>query len=275
MNLYLIPIIYALNRPDDRYYIYVVLGIYLLYMVILKKHLNTNIIHILIQLGLILGLHLLTNLFLNVHDIIKCILYSLIISFDSDLNFIWVDFVIHLLTLTMFLYVGNYTYKRLNFPKDSLTNLQRYGYLNHIDEQLNKDYEMLSILFIDIDDFKQINDTYGHDIGNSILIELSRFLRLDIRPTDSIIRYGGEEFVIILKNTKINSAIKIAERLRKGIENHIFPIGNKTTIKITVSIGISSSDQSSKDLFALIKIADQNLYRAKSLGKNCIYPSDY
>ncbi|MCX7720517.1 MAG: GGDEF domain-containing protein [Dictyoglomus thermophilum] len=122
----------------------------------------------------------------------------------------------------------------------------------------------LSLIFIDIDHFKNINDTYGHIIGDNFLKELALFLLRNTRNIDTIGRFGGEEFVCILPETDLESAYKVGEKLRVrwNIERHIIPI--KIDEKIgTLSMGISNLPTHSKNARELLILADNALYKAK------------
>ena len=123
-----------------------------------------------------------------------------------------------------------------------------------------------SILMLDIDFFKKINDTYGHLAGDFILKEISNIIKSLIRDTDICGRFGGEEFIIGLPNTKLIGALKLAERIRKTIENKVFEYNGKK-IKITLSIGVTSASKSDS-VFSLIERADEALYEAKRKGRN-------
>ncbi len=127
---------------------------------------------------------------------------------------------------------------------------------------------VFSLMMLDIDDFKQINDTYGHLCGDELLKELAKVLKGKLRATDSVARYGGEEFAIILPETNGDEAFIAGERLRKAVEEHIF-IGDESGLRITVSIGISSYPAPGlKERSDLIRRADNALYAAKKAGKN-------
>ncbi|WP_171263297.1 GGDEF domain-containing protein [Acinetobacter sp. ANC 4648] len=127
----------------------------------------------------------------------------------------------------------------------------------------------LCIALLDIDCFKKINDQYGHDCGDEVLKTIAQILLLTLRQQDFIGRFGGEEFVIILSNTKIITAKKILERCRKAIENYAL-IYKGTTIRFTASFGLCSSVQQGYQQRDLLLAADQMLYQAKSFGRNCI-----
>jgi len=124
----------------------------------------------------------------------------------------------------------------------------------------------LSVIMLDIDDFKKVNDTYGHDIGDLVLIELVHTIQKLLRKNDYLIRYGGEEFVIILQDTEIDSAVKVAEKIREEIEK-IEITTPKNNFHFTISLGISHLINEEK-LCNIIKRADEKLYKAKRNGKN-------
>lgn len=150
---------------------------------------------------------------------------------------------------------------------DSLTKLYNRQYLFlKMKDELNrfKRYKTaFSILLLDIDDFKRINDTFGHQKGDGILSKFSIILEKSKRDLDICARYGGEEFMIVLPHTDLHEAKIIAERLRIIIENNF-----KNDTGITTSIGVSNCPKSSKTLKNLIKKADNALYKSKSRGKN-------
>jgi diguanylate cyclase (GGDEF)-like protein len=120
----------------------------------------------------------------------------------------------------------------------------------------------LSLLLIDIDLFKQYNDTFGHPAGDSALQSVARVLQASLRPYDFLARYGGEEFVIVLPATDLGDAIVVAERIRGLVANSEFPHR-----KFTISIGVARLD-SHADVKALVQAADNGLYRAKASGRN-------
>ena len=131
----------------------------------------------------------------------------------------------------------------------------------------------LSLALFDIDHFKNINDTYGHQFGDKVLTEISKIIRDFLRKTDYVARYGGEEIIAILPETDFKYALIPMERLRKSIEEHGFDFGEKSA-KVTVSIGIAFIDPSVASEDELIKRADESLYIAKQNGRNRVelYP---
>ncbi len=130
-----------------------------------------------------------------------------------------------------------------------------------------------SLLMMDIDDFKKVNDTYGHLTGSYILEKMGSIIKNNIRQFDVPARYGGEEFITCLPDTSKHEAFHSAERLRKNIAGHDF-IYNNTEVKITVSIGISQFPENGLTLEELVNSADYMLYKAKKEGKNRVYITD-
>jgi diguanylate cyclase (GGDEF)-like protein len=128
--------------------------------------------------------------------------------------------------------------------------------------------EKIAFLMIDMDYFKKVNDTYGHKAGDIVLKKLSKILTDGVRESDIVIRYGGEEFLILLQNiTDINAAKNVAEKIRQTVENT--PIQtDEATIKKTISIGISIFPDQCEKGWECIKYADLALYEAKRTGRN-------
>ena len=131
----------------------------------------------------------------------------------------------------------------------------------------------VSILMLDLDFFKSINDNYGHAAGDSVLKALSANLRASLRMADIACRYGGEEFVVLAPETHLSGAAELAERIRVRMETTFVSIGDET-ITITVSIGLSSTNGRSCSLEQLIDEADKALYAAKSGGRNAVFAWD-
>ncbi len=158
--------------------------------------------------------------------------------------------------------------------KDRLTNVYNRTYF---DELLRKEFLFhkranlpLSLIFIDLDDFKKINDTFGHICGDEILKKVAMSLKSNVRESDYVCRYGGEEFVIILKNTNFEKAMKKAESLRKII-NSIELLCNANQIGVSASLGVSTLENGNfKSEKRLLAEADSAMYKAKELGKNMV-----
>jgi len=151
---------------------------------------------------------------------------------------------------------------------DPLTGLYNRFILETLDRQLKafpKNYTY-SLIMLDIDFFKKINDTHGHLVGDKILSTLGKIIKKLSRENDITIRYGGEEFLIFLPQIKMEQAIEIAERLRKEVENIKLNINGKE-IKFTISLGVTEGT-AQEDLMSVINKADQALYLAKRKGRN-------
>ena len=122
----------------------------------------------------------------------------------------------------------------------------------------------LSILLLDIDDFKRINDTQGHLVGDKVLKELVEEIRKNVRRVDMLGRYGGEEFVVVLPETGLREAKKVAEKIRKRVERKNFT----HSLKVTISIGVAELDLLKDTVDFLLSKADNAMYVAKRKGKN-------
>ncbi|MQA41741.1 diguanylate cyclase [Rugamonas sp. FT29W] len=125
----------------------------------------------------------------------------------------------------------------------------------------------LAVIMIDVDFFKNINDTYGHPVGDEVLRHMARILRLELRPYDLLARFGGEEFVLVLDGLNRDAAIKVAERLRARIELELVEI-DALSVRYTASVGVVSSDEHGYDLIRLISAGDAAMYEAKRAGRN-------
>jgi len=157
---------------------------------------------------------------------------------------------------------------------DELTETYNYRYfVQKLQEEKKRAlrYDVpVSIIMVDIDWFKKLNDTYGHEIGNIVLRDLSRIVKKCIRDVDIFARYGGEEFVIILPQTPQGEASQIGERIREQVEKNVIDAGPVGKLKITVSVGVSSFPENGRSQEELVSVADQALYRAKGSGKNLV-----
>ncbi|MGQ9823693.1 MAG: GGDEF domain-containing protein [Desulfotomaculales bacterium] len=160
--------------------------------------------------------------------------------------------------------------------KDPLTGVYNRRYLM---EQLNRQVKLsmrhrqpMAVLFIDIDYFKEINDTYGHQAGDEVLREFVRTLSLTVRSTDILTRYGGEEFIILAPQTDEKSAVRLAERIRRAVAASAFPTA-KGTVHFTVSVGVSTFkgeeiNEPESVVGKLLELADRRCYEAKVRGRN-------
>ncbi len=158
--------------------------------------------------------------------------------------------------------------------KDPMTGLNNRRFLEEIIErimsQVGRKKEIYSIMMLDIDFFKKVNDTYGHDIGDMVIVEIAKVLKENIRESDLAIRYGGEEFVVILDNATVDGTLEVAKKIHRAFGNLIFDVGSGKTIQKTLSIGISMFNEDADTIWKCIKLADTALYVAKTTGRNKI-----
>jgi diguanylate cyclase (GGDEF)-like protein len=124
----------------------------------------------------------------------------------------------------------------------------------------------LSFLMLDVDHFKQVNDTYGHQVGDLVLIQLGQLIRKSLRGTDIVGRIGGEEFAVVLPETGIEQTVELTERLLNTVRDT--KIDAETPFNITVSIGVATVPPLASDIESVMKEADDALYKAKSEGRN-------
>jgi diguanylate cyclase (GGDEF)-like protein len=156
---------------------------------------------------------------------------------------------------------------------DYLTGLKTRGFFEQqLDleiKRVERKRAKLALLMVDIDHFKQLNDSYGHHVGDQVLRDVAAILIKDMREIDTVARYGGEEFVIILPETSLGGAMFVAQRVRKGVEQAKFFAGSVNAVEhLTISIGISLFDTDAQYKRELIETADAALYAAKASGRN-------
>ena len=163
---------------------------------------------------------------------------------------------------------------------DDLTQLYNprhfYAQLKNEIDRANRYEQPLTLLLLDLDDFKQFNDTYGHIEGDQVLLRLGQVVKRCLRQTDSAYRYGGEEFTIILPMTTSADGITIAERIRTEFEKETFSPVPGQGVHVTVSIGLTQY-KPQEDMKVFVQRADQLMYQAKRNGKNrvCFQPSPF
>ncbi|MFV5491310.1 GGDEF domain-containing protein [Acinetobacter sp. ASP199] len=165
----------------------------------------------------------------------------------------------------------NYHMVRNLAHTDELTQLYNRRHFVHLAENYIHDwprYSSTCLLMFDVDHFKQINDNYGHDVGDRVLQLIADTARKEMRHSDVLARFGGEEFIILLSDTQLQDALVIAERIRNSIQQQYLYAQPKLVLKFTVSIGIAELESPTQDLDDLIKKADVALYAAKKSGRN-------
>ena len=161
---------------------------------------------------------------------------------------------------------------------DSLTSIYNRRYLEQrLSEEVDRAarYQApLSVMMLDIDHFKSINDTWGHQAGDKILSEFRELIKSSVRVSDIVARYGGEEFLILAPSTDAEAAYNLAERIRENTEKHNFEINGsdleKRSVSVTVSAGVAQLAAHGITGDQLVKFADEALYRAKHSGRNCV-----
>lgn len=158
---------------------------------------------------------------------------------------------------------------------DDLTKLFNTRYLNRTLEleitRSTRHNSSLSLIFMDVDHFKTINDNYGHLVGSKLLVEMGQLLLKSLRTIDIVARYGGDEFVIVLPQTPPSSAIQIAERIRKSIEKNTFLKKDGYSLNLTASFGVAAYPDSAKSKEELLRLADEAMYRVKDQTRNGVY----
>jgi len=158
--------------------------------------------------------------------------------------------------------------------KDGMTGLYNRRFLEEfIDKVMNqalREDDTYSVLMLDVDWFKMVNDTYGHDVGDKVIVEIGKLLKNSIRESDLAIRYGGEEFVVMLHNATPEGTMMIAKKIHQNFASLVFDVGNGETIQKTMSIGISYFPEDGDTIWKCIKFADTALYVAKTTGRNKI-----
>ena len=158
--------------------------------------------------------------------------------------------------------------------RDAMTGLYNRRFLEEFIEkvmsQAHRDGETYSVMMLDVDFFKMVNDTYGHDVGDKVIVEIGKLLRESIREADLAIRYGGEEFVVMLHNADNEGTLRVAKEIHEKFASLIFDVGAGESMQKTLSIGISNFPDDGDTIWKCIKFADTALYKAKTTGRNKI-----
>lgn len=160
---------------------------------------------------------------------------------------------------------------------DGLTGLYNRHYLDthlkNMAEAALENGKHMSVIIMDMDHFKSVNDTYGHDVGDEVLIQLAKRIIDSTRSADLAARYGGEEFVVLMPETDFQSAYEVADRIRATVERTPFQVSHEIgTLSKTLSIGVASLNLQGDDPSAMLKRADTALYEAKNTGRNQVCP---
>lgn len=194
----------------------------------------------------------------------------------------WIISLLGGLTAIFFVdYIGKTQYLLMKYEQESTTdfltglnNVRQFDAVwNTLINNATEKNEKLSLLIIDIDHFKHVNDTYGHPVGDKILKELGKILKDISRSFDIVSRNGGEEFSVILPDCQHDQAVNLAERIRSKVESHDFHVSSTDIINITISIGVATYPDKITDATQIFGVADDYLYKAKRTGRNKVCAS--
>lgn len=212
--------------------------------------------------------------------VFSIIITYLITDFDTLKNLIpsyWLISLMGGLTAIFFVeYIRKTQFLLMKYESESTTdfltglnNVRQFDSVwNTLINNATEKDERLSLLMIDIDHFKKVNDTYGHPIGDKVLAELGKILTHASRSFDIVSRNGGEEFSVILPDCPQQQAVELAERIREKVEAHEFRISSTESIHITISVGVATYPETVPDTAEIFVSADDCLYKAKRTGRN-------
>jgi len=193
-----------------------------------------------------------------------------------SLSIIVYQFVV-ILTSFGLVWIVSYRIQRILKEQATHDSLTRVFNRRALEEIINTEHSRsqrklapLSVIMLDIDNFKHFNDTFGHSTGDQVLVEVADVLIKNTRAYDSIARFGGEEFIILLPDTSADKAELIAEKLRKKIAEHEYSFKSHTDTGVTASFGATECDLAKENWLKVLERADNALYRAKEAGRNCV-----
>jgi two-component system cell cycle response regulator len=154
---------------------------------------------------------------------------------------------------------------------DDLTHLYNTRFLHMVLDREIAGGRPFSVLFLDLDHFKGVNDQHGHLLGSKLRVETGRVLRSCVRDDDVLVRYGGDEFVAVLVGIDSGGGLKVAERIRRAIEEHRFLSREDVTVRVTASIGLASCPEHTQAKAEVLDLADRAMYRGKRTTRNVVY----
>jgi len=237
----------------------------------------------------ILGMHYGTLLMAAILSVTACVLFipdwlgiDLVYPMNTRIRFIGSIVFVTLMAYTMerARVIASQSHQRASDAlkelarTDELTGLlNRRGMSERVSQELIRsvrDDQEMSVVLCDVDFFKKVNDQYGHDVGDQVLIRLADKLQATVRGSDSVGRWGGEEFLILLPNTSVEKAYQLVERIRLSIARQDYQF-HGANFNISISCGLAST-KFSRDMRTLLKAADISLYEAKEQGRNCTRP---
>jgi len=154
---------------------------------------------------------------------------------------------------------------------DDLTHLYNTRFLDLVLERELRGGRPFTVLFLDLDRFKGVDDQHGHLVGSKLLVEVARVLKACVRDEDVVARYGGDEYVAVLIGIDSGGALKVAERIRRSIEDHVFLSREGARLRVTASIGLASCPEHASAKAELLDLADRAMYRGKRSTRNVVY----
>jgi len=154
---------------------------------------------------------------------------------------------------------------------DDLTHLYNTRFLDLVLDREMQGGRPFTVLFLDLDRFKAVNDQFGHLVGSKLLVEVGRVLKACVRDEDVVARYGGDEYVAVLLGIDSGGALKVAERIRRSIEDHVFLSREGARVRVTASIGLASCPEHTAQKAEVLDLADRDMYRGKRSNRNVVY----
>jgi diguanylate cyclase (GGDEF)-like protein len=154
---------------------------------------------------------------------------------------------------------------------DDLTHLYNTRFLDVVLEREVRSGRPFTVLFLDLDHFKGVNDRHGHLVGSKLLVEVGRVLKACVRDDDVVVRYGGDEYLAVLVGIDSGGGLKVAERIRRSMEDHVFVAQEGARVHITCSIGLASVPEHTTEKAEVLDLADRAMYRGKRSTRNIVY----